>query len=92
MMRATAVVASDVGGLREVVSHGCSGHLVPPGDARALAAALLDLLRDPAAADRMGRDGREIATSRFGIDAHVERFLGLYRRIASTPVASPGAA
>ena len=91
MMRSTAVVASDTGGLPEVVSHGRTGRLVPPGDARALAAALLDLLRDRAVADRMGSAGREMASSRFGIDGHVERFLRLYQRIASGPVAAPGA-
>jgi glycosyltransferase involved in cell wall biosynthesis len=83
MMRGTAVVASDSGGLREIVREGGTGFLVPPGDDEALAPALLRLLRDPGLADRMGREGRETASTRFGIDAHVDRFLALYERLGS---------
>jgi glycosyltransferase involved in cell wall biosynthesis len=55
------VVASDVGGLRDVVRHGVTGLLVPPGDPGALAAALDRLLEDPKARQRMGEAGRQHA-------------------------------
>jgi glycosyltransferase involved in cell wall biosynthesis len=48
------IVASDVGGLPEVVEHGANGLLVPPGDTDALAAALDDLLDDPERRKLMG--------------------------------------
>jgi phosphatidylinositol alpha-mannosyltransferase len=60
----TPVVASDIVGYREVVRDGVDGVLVPPGDARALAAALLDLLAQPERRARMSR----VAA------AHVQRF------------------
>jgi glycosyltransferase involved in cell wall biosynthesis len=48
------IVASDVGGVSEAVSDGESGALVTPGDARALARALIELLGDSGAGARMG--------------------------------------
>jgi len=48
------IVASDVGGLHEVVEHGANGLLVPPGDPAALATALDDLLDDPERRKLMG--------------------------------------
>lgn len=51
-------VASDVGGLPDVVRDGSTGLLVPPGDARALAEALGRILSDPDEARRMGAAGR----------------------------------
>ncbi len=61
MAAARAVVASDRGGIPECVEHGASGLLVPAGDDRALAEALLALLADPARRQEMGRYGRERA-------------------------------
>lgn len=55
------VVASDVGGLREIVLEGQTGLRVPPGNATALARALTGLLVDEATADRMGAAGRQRA-------------------------------
>jgi len=56
---ARPVVATDVGDLSAVVLDGETGLLVPKNDPVALADALLMLLRDPAAAERMGRAGQE---------------------------------
>ncbi len=61
MLAGRAVVASDVGGLRDVVSHGTTGLMVPPGDPAALAAALDSLLDDPGTRQRMGATGRRHA-------------------------------
>jgi glycosyltransferase involved in cell wall biosynthesis len=78
MMRGTAVVASRVGGLKEIVEDGVSGILVPPGDIGALTAALASLFRQREVAERMGKRGRERALSQFGEERFVDRFLGLY--------------
>ncbi|HZG89359.1 MAG TPA: glycosyltransferase family 4 protein [Pseudonocardia sp.] len=51
------VVATAVGDIPKVVQDGVSGLLVPPGDAPALAAALVELLTDPDRAEAMGRAG-----------------------------------
>ncbi len=58
MLLGRAVVASDVGGLRDVVKHGTTGLRVPPGDPGALAAALDRLLDDPDTRQRMSEMGR----------------------------------
>ena len=87
MMRGTAVVASQSGGLAEVVESGQTGTLVPPGDASALARALIPFLSDRAEADRAGRAGRARALARFGEDAFVDRFITIYHQIiAGRPV------
>lgn len=81
MMRGTAVVASDSGGLTEIVGRGETGLLVPPGDAGALAAALLLLLRDRRTAERMGAAGREDALARFSEGTYADKFVRLYQKL-----------
>ncbi|HWH28846.1 MAG TPA: glycogen synthase [Mycobacteriales bacterium] len=83
----TAVVASDVGGIPEVVDDGRTGLLVhyeeddPRRYERDLAAALAALLGDPSRAGRMGRAGRERAVAEFGWDAVARRTLEVYRSV-----------
>ena len=57
MALSKATVASDTGGIPEVVSHGETGLLVPPRDARELASAIAKLLKDPERRERMGAPG-----------------------------------
>ena len=56
--RGRGVVASGVGGIPDLVTDGENGVLVPPGDAQALADALVRVLSDPALAERLGAAGR----------------------------------
>jgi starch synthase len=83
----TAVVASDVGGIPEVVDDGRTGLLVhydasdPTAFERDLAARLGDLLGDPARATAMGAAGRERAVAEFGWDAIAQRTLEVYRSV-----------
>lgn len=81
------VVATDVGGTREVVAAGETGLIVPPGDVPALADAVLTLLRDPARAKTMGQAGRQRALSHFAAHAIAEQTEAVYRKVlAQTPV------
>jgi D-inositol-3-phosphate glycosyltransferase len=57
MACASPVVGSRVGGLTTTVRDGVTGYLVPEGDAAALAGRLADLLADPDAGERLGREG-----------------------------------
>ncbi len=81
MMRGTAVVASEIGGLTETVVHGRTGLLVPPGDAPALARALIGLLSTPERCESMGSAGRARALERHVDSRFVERFESLYREL-----------
>ncbi|HEX2438002.1 MAG TPA: glycosyltransferase family 4 protein [Methylomirabilota bacterium] len=80
---ARPVVATAVDGTPEVVVDGETGRLVPPASPAPLAAALLDLLRDPAGARRMGRAARERALERFDLGRQVEETARVYRRLAA---------
>jgi glycosyltransferase involved in cell wall biosynthesis len=75
------VVASDVGGIKEVVADGLSGLLCPPGDAEALARAIRRLLSDPQMMERMGRRGREICEERFRVETMLEKVGTLYTEL-----------
>jgi glycosyltransferase involved in cell wall biosynthesis len=81
MMRGTAVVASNSGGLAEIVQDGRSGILVPPGDEAVLAEALLLLLRNRDLAEQMGRAGRETALTQFNETTFVDKFIRLYEKL-----------
>jgi alpha-maltose-1-phosphate synthase len=87
----TAVVASAVGGIPEVVDDGRTGLLVPydprdpDGFEEALAARLGELTGDPARATEMGRAGRERAIAEFGWDAIAERTVEVYRHALAHP-------
>ncbi len=77
------VVASDAGGLPEVVEDGVTGRVVPRGDAGALADAIAGLLRDPALRHRMGKAGRERALRLFDWDRSAEQFEATYAAIGA---------
>lgn len=81
MMNGVAVVASSSGGLGRIVRDGQTGFLVPPGDANALAAALLRLLGDRGLAERQGQAGYNLAIAEFSETQMVDRFLQLYGSI-----------
>jgi glycosyltransferase involved in cell wall biosynthesis len=78
-----AVVASDAGGLPEVVENGVTGIVVPRGDAKALAQAIGSLLADPQRRRVMGQAGRERALRLFDWDRSAQQFEEIYREIAS---------
>ena len=77
----TAVVASRVGGIPEVVSGGVTGLLVPPQDPASLSDALNMLLRDPGRADAMGRAGRERAVTEFSWGTVAAQTAALYAEL-----------
>jgi glycosyltransferase involved in cell wall biosynthesis len=81
MAMGRAVVATDAGGVPEIVIHGETGLLVPPGEPKALAEAVLALLEDPARAARLGGAGRRRAESEFSLSRHVEAVEALYREV-----------
>jgi alpha-maltose-1-phosphate synthase len=83
----TAVVASDVGGIPEVVDDGRTGLLVhydaedPGAFAAGLAARMADLLADPARAAEMGAAGRERVLAEFGWPAIAQQTVEVYAQV-----------
>lgn len=82
------VVATRVGGIPNIVDEGTSGLLVSPGQPQALAEAILELQRDPARRQAMGRAGQLLATANFGAERYVREVDRLYQRLAAERLAS----
>jgi L-malate glycosyltransferase len=80
MAMGLAVVGTRAGGIPEAVEDGVTGVLVPPGNAAALADAIVGVLRDPARRTRMGAAGQARVRDQFGVDRLVEGTLAAYRR------------
>jgi len=89
MACATAVVASDVGGIPEVVADGVTGSLVhydgddPVGYRARLAAAVNELIADPEKAERYGRAGRQRCIEEFSWAQVAEQTLDIYRKVCA---------
>lgn len=75
------VVASDVGGIPDVVKHGETGLLVPPGNPSELASAITAVLDDADYAARLGARGRRRASEAFSWGAIARRIEDLYRSL-----------
>jgi glycosyltransferase involved in cell wall biosynthesis len=71
------VVASRISGVPELVEHGRSGLLTPPGDARAIAEALERLARSPALRRRLGRAGRATVVEHFDLRTQALRMAAV---------------
>lgn len=79
------VVAADSGGLRDIVSDGKTGALVPPADPAALAAALDALLARPDQGAALGAAGRLHALETWAPRAVAQRYAGIYRDAVERP-------
>jgi L-malate glycosyltransferase len=74
------VVATTAGGTPALVEHGRSGLLVPPGDSKALATALVSVLNDPGLANRLATAARSRAVTEFAMERMLQRVEALYLR------------
>jgi glycosyltransferase involved in cell wall biosynthesis len=81
---ARPVVATRVGGTPDLLGDGARGLLVPPGDASALAAAVLATLREPEAARRRALDGRAYVLSRHSASRLIADMDALYRELLAS--------
>lgn len=75
------VVATDVGGVREVILDQKNGVIIPPEDPNALAKAVTYLLKNRKAASDMARTGRTIIASHFTSSIHAEKTLKVYKEV-----------
>ncbi|HOP07593.1 MAG TPA: glycosyltransferase [candidate division Zixibacteria bacterium] len=78
-----AVIASDVGGVPEVLIDGETGLLVPPNDSDYLAAAILRLASDDDLCRKLGQAGRRMVADKFTWDESLDMMSDLYERLIS---------
>ncbi len=76
------VLASDVGGIPEIIRHTHDGLLVPPNDPEALALALVDLSSEGARMERFASNARKRASEQFSLEAMVQSALKMYGSLA----------
>ena len=75
------VVASDYGGLTEIITDGVEGFIVPAGTVEPLAEALKTLIANPRLRDEMGLAARKRAKAEFSSEVFVRRTLDVYRQV-----------
>ena len=78
MAHARPIVATEVGGIPDVITHGETGLLVPSEDPVSLSKAIVYLLTHPEIAQEMGRKGQARLTERFTLERMVQQHEGLY--------------
>lgn len=74
------VVGTRAGGIPEAIEHGRNGLLVRPNHADELAAAIIDLLKNPALRAQLGAAGRQRVENEFSVEKMVEGTLAVYER------------
>ncbi|HYV25000.1 MAG TPA: glycosyltransferase [Pyrinomonadaceae bacterium] len=75
------VVATDVGGVREAISEGQTGFIVPGGDDAQMAARIIEVLSDDNRAREMGARGRGLVGDKFSSEHHLQNTLELYDEV-----------
>jgi glycosyltransferase involved in cell wall biosynthesis len=77
----TAVIASAIGQLSNVIIDGYNGLLVPPGDTSAMAAAMKRLIEDSSLRSQLGQHAREDAVSKYSWEKYVSRLERLFNAV-----------
>jgi glycosyltransferase involved in cell wall biosynthesis len=77
------VVASNIGGIPELVEHGETGYLAPTGEVGTMAAYVLNLVRDTARWRAFSHRARERVLARFQLAPAIDRYEALYQRLVA---------
>jgi glycosyltransferase involved in cell wall biosynthesis len=80
---ARPVVGTKVRGIPEVIKHGETGFLVPPKDSEALAEAIIQVLRNPEEAARLGERGRKLVSREFNVETMARKTAAVYAEVLS---------
>lgn len=86
MAQGIPVIASDIGGHRELIRHGETGLLFPAGDVDALADRVSDLIADDALAEHLRENGRAFVESERNWAASIGRYRGVYERLPGVAI------
>jgi len=84
MASGVPVIASDIGGIPEVVEDGVTGFLAPVGNVEGMAARAIELLRDESERRKVGRAGRQRARDHFNYEAIVPQYEAMYERLLAS--------
>ncbi|HID28420.1 MAG TPA: glycosyltransferase family 1 protein [Desulfobacterales bacterium] len=77
------VVATNSGGIPEIIRNGETGRLVAPADPAALAEGIIELLANPETAKRMAKRGQAVVRQDFSVEAMVDKNVDVYQQILS---------
>ena len=77
----TPVVASDVGGIGDVIKNGVNGFLVPPNDPEKLADAIRKLLKDKDLREKYGANGRQLIKEHYSWDNITKQLITIYKTL-----------
>lgn len=80
MSASVPVVATEVGGIPEILQEGVQGYIVEPGNEEALSQAMIALLKQPSMSEDMGVQGRLRVQNHFSLDTHVKRIESCYSK------------
>lgn len=75
------VIASNLGGIPELIDHGVDGLIFEAGNAGELASCMRQLIENPEMAREMGKRGRAKVEERYSIEKHMQALLGIYERV-----------
>ncbi|MCG6879060.1 MAG: glycosyltransferase [Deltaproteobacteria bacterium] len=85
----TPVLAFDVGGIPDAIQNGITGELIPSGDVRKMADAILSLLFDDKSRKKMQQNCRKLVLEKFSLDVQARQYLKLYKALIQKRNCSP---
>jgi glycosyltransferase involved in cell wall biosynthesis len=83
MLRENVVIASEVGGIPDIIDQDKNGILIPAKDAKALENAIYRVLEDNRFAQELGENGRKTVLEKYSVERNVDRLVDLYREFVS---------
>lgn len=89
MAAGVPIVATDVDGVREIITSDGEGVLVSPGNGRALGAAVIDLVGNDARRAELGARGAQVVRERFSLESMIDQTVSVYLRACSAGAAAP---
>ncbi len=79
MFRESAVIASCVGGIPDIIEDGVDGLLIPPKDEAELKGAILRLVNDSDLAARLGKNGRNKVVKNYSVENNIDELVKIYK-------------
>ena len=83
MAASKPVIASNVGGIPEIVEDGVNGYIVSPYNYKKTAYCIMDLLNNPKKAKEMGLIGRKMIEKKFNMETSIKKLIKTYKRLQS---------